>query len=89
MWEMYEEAGDLEVECDNECGVGPPPLFNLPPPPRPDILQDLNTCSEASSSDYEEMCEAIPVSVSIIQYLQFWLMHPSPFSVKKVLLTLL
>jgi hypothetical protein len=64
MWEMFDES-NFEVECDNECGAGPPPTFNLPPPPRPDFLQDLTTCSENSQSDYE-MCEAIPVSSIII-----------------------
>lgn len=59
MWEMFES--DYDVECDNDCGPGPPPIFNLPPPPRPDFLQDLDKCSENSLSDYE-MCEAIPVS---------------------------
>lgn len=63
MWAMFEEQGEFEVECDNECGAPPPPLFNLPPPPRPDFMQELSTCSENSLSDYEEMCEAIPVSV--------------------------
>jgi hypothetical protein len=63
MWEMFEEQGEFEVECDNECGAGPPPVFNLPPPPRPDFMQEFSTCSENSLSDYEEMCEAIPVSV--------------------------
>lgn len=66
MWEMYEEQGEFEVECDNECGAGPPPpVFNLPPPPRPDFMQELITCSENSPSDYEAMCEAIPVSASL------------------------
>lgn len=62
MWEMYEKQGDFEVECDKECGA-PPPFFNLPPPPRPNFMQELSTCSEKSLSDYEEMCEAIPVSL--------------------------
>ena len=59
---MFDES-NFEVECDNECGAGPPPIFNLPPPPRPDFMQELSTCSENSLSDYE-MCEAIPVSIS-------------------------
>lgn len=58
---MFDESY-FEVECDNECGAGPPPIFNLPPPPRPDFMQELSTCSENSLSDYE-MCEAIPVSI--------------------------
>lgn len=58
---MFDES-NFEVECDNECGAGPPPIFNLPPPPRPDFMQELSTCSENSLSDYE-MCEAIPVRI--------------------------
>jgi hypothetical protein len=60
---MYYES-DFELECD-ECGPGPPPVFNIPPPPRPDFLQNelgaSTICSENSLSDYD-MCEAIPVS---------------------------
>lgn len=59
---MYES--DYDIECDNECGPGPPPIFNLPPPPRPDFLNELEHCSENSLSDYE-MCEAIPVSLNL------------------------
>lgn len=58
MWEMFES--DFDLQCDNDCE--PPPIFNLPPPPRPDFLSDLSKCSESSLSDYE-MCEAIPVSL--------------------------
>lgn len=63
MWEMFET--DYEIECDNDCGPGPPPIFNLPPPPRPDFLHELDKCSENSLSDYE-MCEAIPVSLTTV-----------------------
>lgn len=60
---MYYES-DFELECD-ECGPGPPPVFNIPPPPRPDFLQNElgapTSCLENSLSDYD-MCEAIPVS---------------------------
>ena len=60
---MYYES-DFELDCD-ECGPGPPPVFNIPPPPRPEFLQNelgaSTTCSENSLSDYD-MCEAIPVS---------------------------
>ncbi|XP_070500750.1 uncharacterized protein, partial [Chironomus tepperi] len=59
---MYYES-DFELECD-ECGPGPPPVFNIPPPPRPDFLQNelgaSITCSENSLSGYD-MCEAIPI----------------------------
>ena len=73
MWEMFESEYDLE--CDNDCGPGPPPIFNLPPPPRPDFLHELDKCSENSLSDYE-MCEAIPVSQkNIIQLLNYTLVH--------------
>lgn len=68
MWEMFES--DYEIECDNDCGPGPPPIFNLPPPPRPDFLHELEKCSENSLSDYE-MCEAIPVSRKTFQRLYF------------------
>lgn len=59
MWEMFES--DYDFECDNECDGPGPPIFNLPPPPRPDFLQELDKCSENALSDLE-MCEAIPVS---------------------------
>ena len=60
MWEMIES--DYDLECDNDCGLpGPPPIFNLPPPPRPDFITELDKCSEHALSDFE-MCEAIPVS---------------------------
>lgn len=62
LWEMFES--NYDTECDNECGPGPP-IFNLPPPPRPDFLQELDKCSENSLSDFE-MCEAIPVSEVLI-----------------------
>lgn len=60
---MFES--DYDIECDNECGPGPP-IFNLPPPPRPDFMQELDKCSENSLSDFE-MCEAIPVSLGFPQ----------------------
>lgn len=69
MWEMFDES-NFEVECDNECGAGSPPIFNLPPPPRPDFMQELSTCSENSLSDYE-MCEAIPVSIFMLSPLDY------------------
>lgn len=60
---MYYES-DFELECD-ECGPGPPPVFNIPPPPRPDFLRNevaaSTGCLDSSLSDYD-MCEAIPVS---------------------------
>lgn len=59
---MYDDF-DFELECgSDECGIGPPPTFNIPPPPRPDFLQQ-ETCSDNSLSDFD-MCEAIPVSYS-------------------------
>lgn len=72
MWEMFES--DYDLECDNDCGPGPPPIFNLPPPPRPDFLSDLDKCSENSLS-YLEMCEAIPVSWNTLMHFKFALMH--------------
>jgi len=63
MWEMFDSDFD---ECDNDdCGPGPPPEFTLPPPPRPEFLQDFK-CSEDALTDFE-MCEAIPVSRAIIR----------------------
>ena len=44
----------LEYQCINEdC---PPPIFELPPPPRPPWLEDLQTCQERSTS---ESCDNI------------------------------
>jgi hypothetical protein len=73
---MYYDESDFDLECDNECGPGPPPVFNIPPPPRPDFLHNelsaAAACSENSLSDYE-MCEAIPVSFwsFVIRFLLF------------------
>ena len=51
---FFQDAPFLEFECDNEdC---PPPLFSLPPPPRPPWLEDLETCQESSP---EESCDNI------------------------------
>lgn len=62
MWEMLEP----DLECGNECwGPGPPPEFLIPPPPRPPFLQELTSkCTEDPLPDIE-MCEAIPVSISL------------------------
>jgi hypothetical protein len=58
MWEMLESDG----ECDECGGIGPPPKFLIPPPPRPPFLQELsNDCSEDPLPDIE-MCDAISVS---------------------------
>ena len=59
MWEMIDT--DFDIDCGNECGPGPPPLFRIPPPPRPPFLQEVSECSEDALNDYE-MCKAIPVS---------------------------
>jgi hypothetical protein len=65
---MFES--DFDIGCDNvdhnDCDFlldsdNGPPIFNIPPPPRPDFLHEIEKCSENSLSDYE-MCEAIPVS---------------------------
>lgn len=61
MWEMIDS--DFDIDCGNECGPGPPPMFRIPPPPRPPFLQEVSKCSEDALNDYE-MCEAIPVSSS-------------------------
>lgn len=75
MWEMLEP----ELECGNECwGPGPPPEFLIPPPPRPPFLQELTSkCTEDPLPDIE-MCEAIPVSTSILlhPFLQINLNYP-------------
>lgn len=72
MWKMFES--DFFGECgDDACdGPGPPPKFQLPPPPRPPFLQDLNTvlgtnieCSDDPAFDMD-VCAAIPVSRSIL-----------------------
>lgn len=59
-------------ECgDDVCdGPGPPPKFQMPPPPRPPFMQDLNAvlgttieCTEDGQFDLD-VCAAIPVSLS-------------------------
>lgn len=79
---MYYES-DFELECD-ECGPGPPPVFNIPPPPRPEFLQNelgaSTICSENSLSDYD-MCEAIPVSY-FISFFRFTKAAPKRLKLK-------
>ena len=44
----------FQADChDLHC---PPPLFSLPPPPRPPWLEDPETCQESSA---EESCDNI------------------------------
>lgn len=63
MWEMLDSAYD---ECGNECwGPGPPPVFLIPPPPRPTFLQESTKCIQELPTD-AEMCEAMPVSLNNI-----------------------
>lgn len=44
-----------------DCDGCPPPYFDLPPPPRPDFLEDSDYC-EKKSSPYDS-CELQPVVV--------------------------
>ncbi|KAL5273164.1 hypothetical protein ACFFRR_000117 [Megaselia abdita] len=65
MWKMLED----DFECDECGGPGPPPLFNIPPPPRPPGLYDLSkNCNEdefnilTNSQNWDSnMCEALPL----------------------------
>jgi len=51
---FFQDAPYIQFECDTEdC---PPPLFSLPPPPRPPWLEDPETCQESSA---EESCDNI------------------------------
>ena len=52
----WSEALYLELDCDDE-GDCPPPLWDLPPPPRPPWLSDSDSCVE-SGSEFES-CENI------------------------------
>lgn len=62
MWEMMDE----EFDCDPMVcgGIGPPPEFLIPPPPRPPFLSiDIIKCTEDTISlESIDKCEAIPVS---------------------------
>lgn len=53
---------DIDLECDYECGQPSPPIFNIPPPPRPEFLQSESESSITCLGNDFEMCEAIPVS---------------------------
>lgn len=55
LWDM----DSADYECD--CPGPPPPVFHLPPPPRPPFLHELADCSEAPLLDLET-CDAMPVS---------------------------
>ena len=53
---LWSEALYLQRDCDDfDC---PPPLFDLPPPPRPPWLEDDDSCD--SVSPYES-CENIVI----------------------------
>lgn len=63
-------------DCGNDAcdGPGAPPKFNLPPPPRPSFMQDLNAalgttieCTDDTVFDMD-VCAAFPVSLTIILY---------------------
>lgn len=58
---MYES--DYDRKYDNEFDCGPPPNFNIPPPPRADFVE-LYKCSENAMNDYG-LCGAITVSINI------------------------
>lgn len=66
------ELGTLDSADCPEC-TGPPPMFRLPPPPRPPFLTEGTFCSEAPLAELED-CGTIPVSLSIlIIFLYFYL----------------
>ena len=51
---VWYESLHLQTNCNElDC---PPPIFELPPPPRPPWLEDLPTCEERSTS---ESCDNI------------------------------
>ncbi|XP_046688040.1 uncharacterized protein LOC124373735 [Homalodisca vitripennis] len=54
LWDM----DSADYECD--CPGPPPPVFHLPPPPRPPFLHEVADCSEAPLLDLET-CDAMPV----------------------------
>ncbi|XP_065221642.1 uncharacterized protein pxb isoform X2 [Planococcus citri] len=54
LWEL----DSPEYECD--CPGPPPPLFKIPPPPRPPFLSEVADCSEVTIADYES-CDNMPV----------------------------
>lgn len=56
LWDM----DSADYECD--CPGPPPPVFKLPPPPRPPFLHELADCSEAPLLDLET-CDAMPVII--------------------------
>ena len=59
---FFSDAPWLEFQCDTEdC---PPPLFELPPPPRPPWLDPDDSCDD--SSEYES-CENIVIIDSQVQ----------------------
>ena len=46
-----------------DCDGCPPPYFDLPPPPRPDFMEDADYCTKSSSSSPYDSCEVQPVVV--------------------------
>lgn len=71
MWELLNDQDHyldvFHVDCDDECsGPGPPPVFRLPPPPRPPFLQVSSHCTDDPLPDIE-ICDAMPfVSLTTI-----------------------
>ncbi|XP_053597175.1 uncharacterized protein LOC103579006 isoform X2 [Microplitis demolitor] len=53
------ELRSLDTTDCPECS-GPPPMFRLPPPPRPPFLKEGTFCSEAPLSELED-CGNIPL----------------------------
>ena len=66
---MEDPPSSEDLEDDSfysswDCDGCPPPYFDLPPPPRPDFLEDADYCSSSGSggSPYDS-CELQPVVV--------------------------
>lgn len=69
LWDM----DSADYECD--CPGPPPPVFRLPPPPRPPFLHEITDCSEAPLLDLDtcEMTVSIRLEFILLYcWFYFW-----------------
>lgn len=56
VWQLDD---DLEYDCN--CPGPPPPVFKIPPPPRPPFMPEID-CSDFNTQDFDS-CDLMTVSM--------------------------